>query len=72
MVHSNASNEIHVRERYDYDSIKALDKSKPLAKTTRANEVALASNGRKELVSIDFTFAKSAQVVHIEAPWKYA
>ena len=61
-----------MRERYDNDSIKALNKSKPLAKTTLANEVALASDGCKKLVSIDFTFAKSAQVVHKEAPWKYA
>ena len=57
VIHSNTSNEIHVRERYDDDSIQALNERKPLAETTLANDVALASNSWKKLVFIDFTFA---------------
>ena len=67
VVHSNASDEIHVRERYDNDSVQALDKGEPLAKTTLINQVALASDSRCELVSLNFAFAEAMQVVDVEA-----
>ena len=67
VVHSNASDEIHVRKRYDNDSVQALDKGEPLAKTTLINQVALASDSRCELVSLNFAFAEAVQVVDVEA-----
>ena len=67
VVHSNASDEIHVRERNDNDSVQALDKRETLAKTTLVDQVALASDSRCELVSLNFTFAEAVQVVDKEA-----